>query len=196
MTRRRLQDIEGIHASYRDSDLGAVTAFDAMLDAQSVLQFRDRRPVPVVSGRFDTGDAQKRLLDVLSNLGIIQDDTEQGDLPDTDGYGAIPTVTAAAGIGNTGTVTIEGTDTSGEITIVPGGSGIAVGSQFTFTFANPRASAKYNWHLSFNSNASRSLATPLGPTSRATTGFTVDSRTALTSGSTYLYGYHITEFEY
>lgn len=196
MSRRRLEDIEAIHVDFLNDQFGAVTARDVQIETDTAIRFGGRRPTPIVSGRWDTGDAPQRLMEVLSDLEMIQDDTERGDLPDTDGYGATPSVTANANLGASGTVSIKGNDTSMEVSAVPGGAGIALGSQFAITFANPRATAEYNVLVSYNSQASRSLATNLGPTSMTTTGFTLDSRTAFTSGSTYLIGMVVHEHEY
>lgn len=196
MSRRRLRDVHSIHDEVLTQSFGATTARDVQRNLDESVAFRDRRPVPIVSGRWDDGSAQRRLLEVLVDLGIVQDETEKGDLSETGGFGAVPTVTKLTAAGTTTTVAITGTDTSGEITIVPGGTGIAAGSIVTVTFAVERATNSYNVHPSLNSQAARSLATNIGPTGRTTTGFDIDTRTALTSGSTYIFGFLISEWEY
>jgi hypothetical protein len=196
MSKNRLRDIHSIHGEVLTDAFGAVNPRDVQRNLDESVAFQGRRPTPIVSGRWDDGSAQRRLMQVLVDLGIVQDETEKGDVTEAGGFGAVPTVTKLTAAGTTGTVTITGNDTQGEINIVPGGTGIAAGSLLTLTFAVERPSAKYNVHISMNSQSARSLASGIGPTSRATTGFDIDCRAVLTSGTTYTWGYSIFEWEY
>lgn len=100
--------------------------------------------------------------------------------------GSAPTVAANANVGTTGTASItEGNDTSFRLRIIPGGTGIAVGTICRVTFANAFPAATYGVHVTPASSAARSLTTGIGPVSRAPGTLDLDSRTALTSGSTY-----------
>jgi hypothetical protein len=168
MSRRRLRGINQIHNDFLTESFGAVDARAVQRNLDATVAFGNRRPVPIVSGRWDDGSAQRRLLEVLVDLGLIQDETEKGDLTETGGYGAVPGVTALT----------------------------AAGAIVTVTFAVERSSASYNVHPSYNSNAARSLPTGIGPVSRSTTSFDIDTRTALTSGSAYILGYLVSEWEY
>jgi hypothetical protein len=196
VSRRRLRGINQIHNDFLTESFGAVDARSVQRNLDATVAFGNRRPVPIVSGRWDDGSAQRRLLEVLVDLGLIQDETEKGDLSETGGYGAVPGVAALAAAGTTASVSIVGTDTQGQITLTPGGAGIAAGAIITVTFAVERSSASYNVHPSYNSNAARSLPTGIGPVSRSTTSFDIDTRTALTSGSQYILGYLVSEWEY
>jgi hypothetical protein len=196
MSRRRLRSVHQIHTDFLTSSFGAVDARDVQRQQEQSVAFRDPHPVPIVSGRWDDGSAQRRLMEVLVDLGIIQDETEKGDLSEMGAYGAVPGVTALTAAGTTAVISIVGNDTQGQISLTPGGVGIAAGSIITVTFAVERASANFNVHPSHNSNAARSLTSGWGPTNRSTTGFDIDTRTALTSGSAYILGYLVSEWEF
>ncbi|MCC6313431.1 MAG: hypothetical protein IT337_05425 [Thermomicrobiales bacterium] len=103
--------------------------------------------------------------------------------------GPKPGYTLLAPAGTTATASITGNDISGQIEVVPGGTGIATGSFITITFFTPYPSATFDVQITPNSSAARSLTTGIGPTSRSSTSFNLDTRTALTSGSTYQWGY-------
>jgi hypothetical protein len=94
MSRRRLRGINQIHNDFLTESFGAVDARAVQRNLDATVAFGNRRPVPIVSGRWDDGSAQRRLLEVLVDLGLIQDETEKGDLTETGGYGAVPGVTA------------------------------------------------------------------------------------------------------
>jgi hypothetical protein len=196
MSRRRLRGINQIHNDFLTESFGAVDARAVQRNLDATVAFGNRRPVPIVSGRWDDGSAQRRLLEVLVDLGLIQDETEKGDLSETGGYGAVPGITALAAAGTTASVSIAGTDTSGQINLTPGGASIAAGAIVTVTFAVERATSEYDVFVSLVSNAARSLPTGIGPVSRGTTSFNLDTRTTLTSGSVYQFSYLVVEREY
>jgi hypothetical protein len=105
---------------------------------------------------------------------------------------AVPTftvVTAGAGVGAS-SASSAGDDDAGFIQLVPAGVP-AAGIFLTVTFATARADTNYNVFFTARSNAARSLTTEIGQTTTLTTGFSIDSRTALTAASTYQWGYWI-----
>lgn len=107
--------------------------------------------------------------------------------------GTAPTATVLTAAGTTGAASIiEGNDISGLIQVIPGGTGIASGSIVTLNFAVAYPTSTYSVQITVGSSASRSL-TPgnVGATSRTTSGFTIATPTALTSGSTYQWYYTV-----
>lgn len=102
-----------------------------------------------------------------------------------------PTIAAAAAAGTTATVTITGNDEEGIIVLVPGGTGIATGTQATVTFGLARPSANYTVHLQPFSSAARTAGATVGPTSRSASGWSITTGTALSSGSTYQWLYRV-----
>lgn len=105
-------------------------------------------------------------------------------------YGT-PSVTAQAGAGSTAVVSVDGNDTTGVITITPGGAGIAAGNLVILTFATARPNTSYTVVTTPSSTAARALTTPLARSARNTGSVTLANATALTSGSTYTWDYLI-----
>lgn len=101
---------------------------------------------------------------------------------------ATPTGVLSANAGSTATKTITGRDEEFELEIASSGAGQATGTQIDITFAVARPSANYNVMVSPKSSAARSLGGVVGQSTVATTHFTFASNTALTAGSTYLWG--------
>jgi hypothetical protein len=102
------------------------------------------------------------------------------------------TWTAAAAAGTTAsTASSDGGDGCGFIQLVPNGAGIAIGTIVDIAFATNRPDAQYIVQITPHSSASRSLGGVVGPTSRGVGGFSLDTRTALTAGSTYQWGYTV-----
>jgi hypothetical protein len=145
---------------------------------------------PVVDGDLNDPVTLKRLLNTLSNLGIVDDRTTIGPspyLPNVAGLTPSATVQSAAGTTATATI-LNGTDDSFEVQVASAGTGQAAGSIVLITFAYPRrafADFPYQIQVTPVSNAARSLAGVVGPTGRGPTGFFLDTRTALTAGQTY-----------
>jgi hypothetical protein len=109
-----------------------------------------------------------------------------------DTTGTAPTIAALTAAGDTAAVTgVAGNGICGVFTLTPGGAGIAAGSVVRFTFAAARPDALYTVILTPMSSAARALGGVVGPTSRSTTTVEIDTRTALTSGSTYSWGFFI-----
>jgi hypothetical protein len=73
---------------------------------------------------------------------------------------------------------------------------LATGDPFRLSPGAGRATSEYDVFVSLVSNAARSLPTGVGPVSRGTTSFNLDTRTALTSGSVYQFSYLVVEREY
>lgn len=108
---------------------------------------------------------------------------------------ATPTFAAQAGAGSTAsTASSFGSDEHGMIQLVPGGTGITTGAQVVVTFAAARPDANYEVRIQPLSSAARALGQIVGPTSRSTGGWTLTTATALTSGSTYQWGYKVEQF--
>ncbi len=104
--------------------------------------------------------------------------------------GSAPAFTALTALGTTGsTAGSMGNDTSGQIQVMPGGTGIASGSFITITFATARPDANYDVWFSYQSTAARAIAGNIGIVSRFTTGFSIQSPIALNTGGTYFFGY-------
>lgn len=103
--------------------------------------------------------------------------------------GDAPTYTLLVPAGDTATAAVVGNDIAGQIEVVPGGTGIATGSFITVTFDAAYPGSSYTVLITPDSSAARSLTTGIGPTGRTANGFNLDTRTALTSGSTYQWGY-------
>ncbi len=105
-----------------------------------------------------------------------------------DAGGATPTIAATSSVGSGGTVSINGTDTNGTVTINTGSSPV-LGIMATITFK-----------LAF-SETPRVLITPVGASSaglqfyvtRTTTGFSIGTTSAPLSGTNYVFDFFAAE---
>jgi hypothetical protein len=186
MTKNRLRDPELIHQEFLRDDMDAVTAADVLRRQTESDVFRNRFPVPVVGGRWSTGDAQRGLLEAMTNLGLIQDDTELGDLAEVSGFGPTPTVVPLTAAGSTATANIEaGHDNNFTVRVLPSGTGITTGNIFTVTFAVPRGTSNYSVHVSPGSSDARVLGGVVGRAARTGDTLTVATAAALTTGGSY-----------
>jgi hypothetical protein len=69
MSKNRLRDIHSIHGDVLTDSFGAVNARDVQRNLDESVAFQGRRPTPIVSGRWDDGSAQRRLMQALVDLG-------------------------------------------------------------------------------------------------------------------------------
>ena len=109
--------------------------------------------------------------------------------------GTAPTLAVQTAAGATAAISNQaGNGISGFFRLTPNGAGIAAGTVLRFTFANARPDTNYTLILTPHSNAARTLGGVIGPTNRTTTTVDIDTRTALTAGSAYDFGYLIVGF--
>lgn len=100
-----------------------------------------------------------------------------------------------AAAGATGSIAgSAGTDVAGVLQVIPNGAGIAAGTIATLTFGAVMPSGNYAVVLTPASSAARTLGGVVGPTSRATNNFVIQTATALTAGSTYQWLYLIVSY--
>jgi hypothetical protein len=109
-------------------------------------------------------------------------------------YGT-PTYTLNSIAGTGATMSIAGSDYSGVITVNSGSASLSAGQLFDFTFVNAWASTEYTVVLQPASNAAGDLQARFNITSRTTTKWTLNLRTALTASSTYIWHYQIRPYE-
>lgn len=108
---------------------------------------------------------------------------------------ATPTFTALTAAGSTAVTTSSaGDDTSGAIQLVPSGAGITTGAILDITWSVAKPSASYSCQLTPGSGAARTLGIVLGTNARSTTVWQIATSVALTSGSTYVWHYHVRQY--
>jgi hypothetical protein len=108
---------------------------------------------------------------------------------------ATPTFTAQTGAGTTAVTTNStGRDDTGFIELIPGGAGIASGSQVLIAFAVTRPNASYHVDMQALTSGARAAGSNVGPTSRAVGSWTLTSDIPLTSGTTYRWTYRIEHY--
>lgn len=108
---------------------------------------------------------------------------------------ATPTFTALTAAGSTAVATSSaGDDTSGAIQLVPSGAGITTGAILDITWAVAKPSSSYSCQLTPGSTAARTLGMFLGTNARSTTVWQIATNVALTSGSTYVWHYHVRQY--
>jgi hypothetical protein len=109
--------------------------------------------------------------------------------------GTAPTLSVQAAAGATAAISNQaGNGIAGFFRLTPNGAGIAAGTVLRFTFATARPDTNFTLILTPHSNAARTLGGVIGPTNRTTTTIDIDTRTALTAGSAYDFGYVIVGF--
>lgn len=113
--------------------------------------------------------------------------------PQIETSGTTPSFTKGVNAGTTGVITIVGNDTCGNFSVTPGGTGIAAGMQFTFTFATARPDANFVVLVQESSSATVTVGRPRVST-RTNTGFDVIFPNAPVSGTSYSYFYWIVEY--
>jgi len=106
-----------------------------------------------------------------------------------------PTYTINANAGTGATLSIAGTDQSGQITLSTGSASVGAGVQFIFTFAQAMVDTNYSIMLAPSSNASADLQGRFNPTTRTTAGWSMNLRIAPTISSTYAWFYWIRPYE-
>jgi len=100
--------------------------------------------------------------------------------------GTAPTVSAGANLGSTGSASItEGNDISFILQLIPGGVGIATGTQCSISFHSSMPGSSYTVMMTPGSSAARTLGMFCGATSRSASGFDFSTAMILISGSTY-----------
>jgi hypothetical protein len=106
-----------------------------------------------------------------------------------------PTSALQAGAGTTGARTLTRcTDIAGNISITPGGTGIAAGAQLIVTFNKAYATAPVITLTPSNANAGAAGVTGIGAyATSSTTTFTINFSAAGTTGTAYTFYYHVIE---
>lgn len=102
-----------------------------------------------------------------------------------------PSIAVQTAAGSTATATITGNDEEGIIVLVPGGAGIATGVQVIVTFGLARPGANFRVNIQPFSAAARTAGATVGPTNRSSSGWSLTTGTALSSGSTYQWLYSV-----
>lgn len=102
---------------------------------------------------------------------------------------ATPGYTIQAAAGTTATASVTGDDTSGLVTLTPGGAGIASGSQIQIDFAVARPSATYNVILQRRDTTTGIVDERV--TGLTTARFRIYTPAALTSGTSYSWDYMV-----
>jgi len=166
--------------------LGVVPQREANRTVDRLGRYQERGGVIIVdrNGRV-VGDGIRRLI-IPGDLTVLGDAAT---------FGAIgtPSYTLQAAAGATATASIAGDDTSGVITLTPGGAGLALGSQIQLDFAVNRGSTSYSVHLQRSDTVAGDL--DLRVVGKTSARFRVYAMIAPTGGSVYSIGYSIRKYD-
>lgn len=170
------------------TDLGSITLQNSM-DTSSALLVQNASGTELM--RADTNGMKLivRELDVTYNLSVGGNVTFQGHLQSG---GAAPVMAAGAAACTSPTVTIDGTDTAGMLTVTAGTGCASSGTIATITFDNVFANAP-NVSLTPATSTAASLPTYVDHTLVTSSSFAVASSTQLTDATTYRWYYQVIE---
>ena len=148
MSRHRIRDPELLHTEYRAGAYGAVTPKDLERLRAEESVFEGRHPVPILQGTWSDGEAGVDTARILVELGLIEDQSEQGDIFQITGRGAAASFTALPAAGSTASVSASsGTDYTGTVGVLIGGTGISGGALVQIGFPIDRPDTNFGVQL-------------------------------------------------
>ena len=189
--RDRLIQPGAVHDRVLRQDLDVTTAADVARQRrdETTHDTQQRQPPAVVGSLFAGDTGTRELLRVLQSAGLVDDRTVITPLTTSLGDG-LPTVTANSGAGTGATVTVEGTDGAGRLTVVAG-TAPSPGFLASVEFAQPRGDNDYIVLLTAADDSAGSIDVYVDYLDRLDGRWRLETNSTLVSGVSYHWSYWV-----